>query len=591
MELSPRQGFPCAPFASPLRKPSVPARALGWVLVWALLLPIAVAGSALAAADPPGLPELVRTKQRSFTIPFRLPKSQDPDADAAAARVVLQASQDLGGTWEAAGEADPSATSFTYTAKADGEYWFRLRAVDRKGRMRGGEGPDMRVLVDAAGPRLAARVWRGADGEIACRYAAADDSISLPSLKVEYKAAGDKAWKPVAAQGILARESPAHLVGEEIWWAGEKVAALKLRITVADSSGNQTVRQFDMESTDPQVDQAALAVEIGLPPLPAEGQSLASSPTTPADGGPTGPAADVVATPAATALAQSAGPNGWAAESAPSWSGGEPKAGAAGRGPHSVLVKRAVTAGTQTAPRRADAGVTQPGAGAAGAVAAAADGGPLEYRGRPLQLTRSRRFAWDYEPPPEQADGRRLRAELWSTRDGGVTWQRAAVDEDGRSPIDVQLPAAGLYGFRLEMVADDPVSAAGPRSGDAPETWLGIDEEPPQVDLQSAGRDGDALVIRYAARDPLLSPRSVRLLYSPHADGPWATIADRVENQGEHRWQPDRSVPARIFVRVEATDAAGNVGGTATSEPVSTSASRFVGRLGGLRPLPAAESP
>jgi hypothetical protein len=141
------------------------------------------------------------------------------------------------------------------------------------------------------------------------------------------------------------------------------------------------------------------------------------------------------------------------------------------------------------------------------------------------------------------------------------------------------------------MVADDPVSAAGPRSGDAPETWLGIDEEPPQVDLQSAGRDGDALVIRYAARDPLLSPRSVRLLYSPHADGPWATIADRVENQGEHRWQPDRSVPARIFVRVEATDAAGNVGGTATSEPVSTSASRFVGRLGGLRPLPAAESP
>jgi hypothetical protein len=472
---------------------------------------------AAGAAEPPGLPPLARTKQRTFTIPFRLPKPQDPDADAAAERVVLQVSKDLGGTWEAAGEAAASATSFNYSAPVDGEYWFRLRAIDRKGRQRGGAGPDTRVLVDAAGPRLAGRVWKGADGEICCRFAASDDSIDTASLKVEYRGTADQGWKTVAAEGILARQAPAHLVGEEIWWAGEKVDAVTVRISVADASGNRTVKQF------------AMTHESGA------------------------------------------------------WSGGEPLArGTTPRGPQSVLVARPLSAAP---PATADA-IASPVTGGA-----TTTGAGLEYRGRPLQLSKSRRFSWDYESPQQPADGRRLRVELWHTRDGGVTWQRTAVDEDGVSPVDVQLPAAGLYGFRLEIVADEPGSAGeGPRSGDAPDTWLGVDEESPRVEIQNAARDaaGDTIAIRYAAHDPLLAPRSVRLLYSPHAEGPWATIADHLENQGAHDWKPDRGVPTRVFVRIEATDAAGNVGAATSSEPIAVARTRFVGRLGGVRPVPPA---
>ena len=79
--------------------------------------------------SPAPLPELVRTKHVIFSIPFRLPKVQAPDA--ATERVKLSVSKDLGGTWEAAGEVAPSAGAFTYRAGADGEYWFRLRAVAR----------------------------------------------------------------------------------------------------------------------------------------------------------------------------------------------------------------------------------------------------------------------------------------------------------------------------------------------------------------------------------------------------------------------------------------------------------------------------
>jgi len=529
------------------------------------------AGTGLAASpEAGGLPDLIRTKHRTFAIPFRLPKSQDPDATAAAERVLLHVSKDLGGTWDQAGETSPTTGSFSYTADVDGEYWFRLRAVDRKGRTRGGEGPDMRVLVDAAGPRLTARVWKGVDGEIVCRYAAVDDSINVESLKVEYRGAGAQGWKTLAAEGILAREAPAHLVGEEIWWAGEKVDSLAVKITVADSSGNQTVKQFTLEATDPRIDQAALATELGVPPLPSQGDAPAAYATAEP------PAAAVAAHPTNDTGVPSA--SGWTPETA-QWrsDGSQPRVGGNTRG-QSVLVKRSL---------EADTGVAAPAAPAAMNGISGASGGGLEYRGKPLHLSRSRRFQWDYELPPSPSPATALRAELWSTRDGGVTWQRTAADDDGRSPIQVELPAAGLYGFRLEFTAG---TAQGPRSGDAPESWVGIDEEPPQVELIDVASDGTgveaALVIRYAARDPLLAPNGTRILYSPNADGPWATIASGRDNQGEHRWQPDQAAPARVFVRIEVTDAAGNTGSATSAEAVAIAQSKFTGRLGGLRPLP-----
>jgi len=537
------------------------AAALVLVFAWGL-------ETAAPAAEPAALPELARTTQRTFTIPFRLPKPQDPDADAVAERVLLEVSKDLGGSWTPAGEAAPAAAGFSYTADADGEYWFRLRAVDRKGRVRGGAGPDRRVLVDAAGPRLAARVWKGSDGEILCRYSAADDSIDLTSLTVEYRV-GTGEWKKVATEGILAREAPAHLVGEDIWWAGEKVAALTVRIAVADAAGNRTTKQFPMADADPGVDQAALAAEVGVPPLPT-----------------TDPPPSVVAGTAPAAPVP-VPPGGWKAESA-AWPAGD---AAAGDG-RTTTVRRVATTAAPTDPDRTASTAGDASRLLTPAVPAPAADGRMEYRGRPLQLSRSRRFAWDYEPPAEAADGRRLRAELWTTQDGGVTWQRAAVDGDGRSPIDVTLPAAGLYGVRLELVADATAAAAGPRSGSAPDAWLGIDEEPPQVELVAISRDDStpdgALVIRYAVRDPLIAPRATRLLYSPSAEGPWATIADGLENQGEHRWTPDRSVPAKVFVRAEAADLAGNVGAASSPDDVSIAAPRFGGKLGGLRPLPTA---
>jgi hypothetical protein len=527
-------------------------------------------------------------------------------------------SKDLGATWAAAGETSPTAGSFTFTGDVDGEYWFRLRAIDRKGRSRGGEGPDIRVLVDAAGPRLAARLWKGADGEIICRYAATDDSLRLDSLQLEYRGPEDRGWKKVAADAVLARETQAHLVGEAIWWAGEKVDQLVARIEITDASGNRTERKFSLEPTDPQVDQAGLAAELGIPALPSQSSvadrwdGTTAGEMLPRD--PAGGAADV-GTDSGTrsVLAGSAGqlndafgsgrrdPSSWPAEPA-TWSGRDPGRGTAAASGTQAATAPAmprIAAAAGLLPRADDAPGRQTARtvsaadplAAAGIVRPADESGPLEYRGRPLHLARSRRFAWDYEIPAVRRVAGPLHAELWTTRDGGLTWQKAASDDDGRSPIDVELAEPGFYGVRLELVADVPDAEAGPRSGAEPDAWVGIDEEPPQIELVGVERDetavGDVLLIRYAVHDPLLAANSARLLYSPNADGPWATIATAAANEGIHRWEPGRNVPARVFIRVEATDAAGNKGFAATDEAISIAPTRFGGRLGGLRVLPA----
>ncbi|RLS34778.1 MAG: hypothetical protein DWH79_03650 [Planctomycetota bacterium] len=559
----------------------------------------------------PKLPDLVRTKNQAFAIPFKVAPSQS--ADQAAQRVVLEASSDLGVTWSRAGEAAPAAGSIAYRAGVDGEYWFRLRAVDSKGRLRGGTGPDMRVLVDAASPRIAARVWRGGDGEIVCRYAAADDTLRLQSLEFEYRAKGDADWRKIASEPILSRESPAHLVGEEIWWAGEKVESLVVRITITDAAGNKAVQQFTMEPADPGVDQTLLAREIGAPPLPGQaGAGETASPPALA-GLPTSTSGEPL-----LPAPQPPVPGEWPADSSTPWQGDTPagfsappaagEAGLAGGtlsgGSRSVLA-RPVGRGVPVAPPSVTPGTSAPAAPSlpsaappaldAATAATTVRSLPTEYRGRPLQLVRSRRFTWEYQIETDRPDAGPVRVELWSTRDGGVTWERSAVDDDAQSPIDVTLPASGLYGFRLDIVSDVPGPGGGPRSGEMPEGWIGVDDEPPHVEVIEAvrvqGVEPAAVLIRWVARDQLLVPRSVRLLHSPSPDGPWATIAEALDSQGEYRWQPERGCLPRVYIRAEAADAAGNIGRGTTPEPVTVFVPRVVGKLGGVKLLAPSGSP
>ncbi|NBP79539.1 hypothetical protein EBU58_02240, partial [bacterium] len=199
------------------------------------------------------LPEPIRTNRPVFTIPFQLEESTA--AESAPQRVILAVSRDLGATWRDVDDVIPTARQFTYRATSDGEYWFRLRAEDAQGRQRGGNGPDVRVILNASGPRVAARAWLGPDGEVVCRFAAFDDTLDLASLRLEYRTAAEPNWQPIDAVAMLSRESPAHLVGEELWWAGDDPKGLTVRLTIQDASGNPTTQHVTLQPSDPGVSQ------------------------------------------------------------------------------------------------------------------------------------------------------------------------------------------------------------------------------------------------------------------------------------------------------------------------------------------------
>lgn len=522
-----------------------------------------------APVNPANMPELVKTTQRVFAIPFRLPKQTTPDA--AAKRVEMSVSQDFGLSWQVAGSASPQDSSIPFRAGSDGEYWFRIRSFDKQDRVRGNEGPDIRVLVDAAPPRLDGRVWRGDDGEIICRYAAADDSINLQQVRMEFRQ-GNSPWKPIASQPVLSRQSPAHLVGEEIWWAGRDVTDLTVRISVADSAGHTTTRQFSLLPSDPGISQAALAREIQSPALPGETSSLDEEIVQKTH-------SVMIAADQETSHSSLATKGYWHPDPAPAWTGDKP--------PIQTATTNITTSTAPTASHNRTQKMMRVTPPTLAEAISTPTGVPAEYQGRPLHLMRSREFTWDYNfQAPEDLRGP-FRAELWITLDAGGSWERIAVDDDTISPIAVTFPGDGLYGCRLEIVRDSKGEPIAPRAGTTPTAWIGVDETPPQIsslDIRAVDEStsGDFL-IEYRCEDALGLPDSVRLSYSPHPTGPWATIVTNQASTGSYRWQPHRSLPSRVFVRVEMSDAAGNVGEIVSPQPVTVRTARFVGTLGSPR--------
>ena len=534
--------------------------------------------SATRAENTASLPELVRTTQRQFAIPFRLPTPDTPDATVQ--QVEMSVSTDFGLSWKPAGSTSPPNSSIPFEAGTDGEYWFRIRAIDRKNRSRGSEGPDARVLVDAAAPRLSGRVWKGSDGEIICRYAAADDSINLDTVLFQYRQT-DGDWKTIATEPVLSRRSPAHLMGEEIWWAGQDVGSLTVKISMADASGHRTTQQFSMLPNDPKVSQTDLANEITTPALPS-----------PLAGSGTGDSRQTKSVMLQDRLPSSKNTDmRWQPTLGKSWAGGEPVGFAqpsptqsnstrndnevAEKKPLLTISSPTLTAAIKEKLQHPELSQNQE------------TGFVSEYRGSPLHLMRAQSFSWEYSfNVPEDLQGP-FRVELWSTRDGGNSWERIAVDTDTKSPIDVEFSGEGLFGCRLEIVRDVPGIPIAPRAGESPSTWIGIDTTPPQatsLDVVTVkNSDFDAFEIHYSFEDPLTIPDRVRLSYSPHRSGPWATIASDQPTSGQYSWKPHRSLPSRVYVRVEMPDAAGNVGESITQEPITLRTARFIGTLGSPR--------
>ena len=212
-----------------------------------------------------------------------------------------------------------------------------------------------------------------------------------------------------------------------------------------------------------------------------------------------------------------------------------------------------------------------PASPAAGPASAAAAAGVPP--GEKLNMINARIFELEYDLEAVGPSGVK-QVELWGTRDGGRTWKRFAVDRSKRSPLVVTVDDEGTYGFRLVVESGNGHSDQPPQNGDPPKIWIAVDLTKPMVRITSAeqgsGADANNLNIAWQASDNLmLAARPISLSFSRTPGGPWTPIASSLENSGHYSWAIDERTPSRLYLRVEARDAAGNIGSYETPQPVA----------------------
>ena len=206
----------------------------------------------------------------------------------------------------------------------------------------------------------------------------------------------------------------------------------------------------------------------------------------------------------------------------------------------------------------------------------------------PLRFSDSARFSLEYEV--EALGERGVEAiELYGTVDGGKTWTLWGRDPDRETPFDIEVREDGIFGFRIVVVGQSGLASPRPLDGQAPDILVVVDRQTPEVRITGArygrGDETGSLVIQYDCRDEHLTPRPVTLAFSDSIDGPWTTIAGGLLNDGRYAWPADPNLPRAFYLRLDATDGAGNVGTHVLDRPIDAQGLAPRARIRGFRSL------
>lgn len=210
----------------------------------------------------------------------------------------------------------------------------------------------------------------------------------------------------------------------------------------------------------------------------------------------------------------------------------------------------------------------------------------------PQRIVNSKRISLNYKIDDVGPSGVSS-VELWSIQPGGK-WQQLGVDTAHRPPYIFEVSGEGVYGFTLLVRSGVGLGEREPRDGDPPQVWVEVDLTKPVVRLLSVdvgqGNASGTLSIAWSATDKNLGSQPITLAYAEQAEGPWTPITPTpVENTGRYIWRMPSAVPYQFFVRVEATDRAGNAGSAQTTSLVKVDLAKPKPTI--LEVAPAAKQP
>lgn len=542
------------------------------------------------------------TQRTSLTIPFTVAAG---NADFKPVEVQVFVSYDQGKSWHLYSRHRPEEGEFLFRTKRDGEYWFATRTLDSKRKMYPDTDlkPQLQVIVDTTPPVIELTAEVQAGGEVGLTWKMRDEALEPNTFELAYQTAstlGQNEWidMPLEYPG---RPDGDAVVGHTTWVPQTQQRVINVRAQVKDKAGNPATvhRQVFLPRIGAKPELAAKPAVPGnaigsasppptnsvaqgtpqryLPPVPANGATSTQPTEIP-------PAAIASTQPTGTPWPANANSSG----SSPNLANHSPPPRP--EGPGRLASSEGSSGRTESSPPSQNpvypvdnnplpfnsnpTPPPQPQPSATSPAPAPSTVPPTENwlsKERP-RLTRSKRFTLDYEvdsvSPENLGD-----VELWGTSDGGRSWMKWGSDNDRQSPFEVEVGNEAIYGFCIVIVARNGVSSKPPQAGDSADIWIQVDTSPPAVRLTQAaygnGERAGQLDIRWEADDANLADRPITLSFADRADGPFTTIAAGLPNNGQFWWPFDPRAPRQIYLRIEAVDAAGNVGLYSLPQPIS----------------------
>jgi hypothetical protein len=497
------------------------------------------------------------------------------------------------GRWECVQTAPPSQSAFDFRAPADGEYRFTFVTVDRRGTANPGSvetsQPHRIVIVDATPPDVAAQPipFRG---EKALQCQVRDANPDWATVRVVYLSP-ENTWLPLVVAAadtptVFRVPTPAILEG-------------KIRVTVADRAGNRTTREIDLADPTAPLGLPKATVDRGRPDPSLmtrdEGtDAIIQPPTRDRDirGAaypdlPKAPKADLPDLPPLPDIPGIKGPTAQPEIKLPEAPGvpspripdPPPSRGAAAPFPVKVSDEELKIPDLPAIPApdassiKPPADIPAPGVVPAKATAAhkptdpppvaTRTPEPAETGAHPILNSRTCSINYQVDGPAKFA----TRIDFWATADGGRSWMKVQDASGGSSPARLTLPGDGVYGIRIRPGG----GVKPPEPGEDADCVVEVDTTRPVVTLNppTVGAADGMMVITWEASDKHLLSNAINLYYASRPDGPWEVIVHGYKNTGSYRWDFPTTLPGPVYLRLEATDKAGNVGRYELPTPVA----------------------
>lgn len=535
---------------------------------------------------PQALPEPILSGKSEFRIPYQYDPAEI--ARLGAREIRLYASTNQGQQWQLIQSVQPQSGRFQFQAPGDGDYWFSVQTVDGQGGVHpaGQMQPGLIVRVDTTRPLLQLGLKPVGGGKVELAWNAEDIALDPNSLSFQYTQTGMTGWQQLPVQP--------NPNGQTSWTipAGGYVA---VRGSVRDKAGNETTSQATTQ----------------VPPLGANPQPMTlpnqniEQPRQPAVPDPRVPIASNYPllgqqTPGRTTNQPFNDP---ILQALPNFNNESPIPSGQPVFPPNQMAQQLPfdnsnsNAGINQHQVQAPLPLQQPNAEPLLANdpfrqdAMVSSSNPIQTNQVPYstpqeehgyRIVRTRNFNIDYRIDDIGPSGLGS-VEMYVTQNNGEKWFRYGVDGDRRSPFGAEVPGDGIYGFSIRAVSGAGLTEEPPRPGDRPDIVVVVDSSPPVVRLfplqQGVGPNTNKILITWQASDQKLADKPVALFYSGNPNGPWEPISDWQANSGQYVWAVGQGVPARLYVRLTARDAAGNLRQVDTPQPVLVDLAKPTARI------------